>query len=132
MADDSPSPLAGLKVIEITSIYSGPMAGMMLAELGADVVKVESPQGPDPLRFSGVSGGPDSVNSIFYSLNRGKRFCSIDEAASFQLSRIGNRSSPQSTVASRNIVIGPQQNREWGREGVSHRENHCRVPGENS
>ena len=72
------APLAGIKVVEITSIYSGPMAGMMLAELGADVVKVESPDGPDPLRTSGMSAGPDAVNSIFYSLNRGKRFCSID------------------------------------------------------
>jgi crotonobetainyl-CoA:carnitine CoA-transferase CaiB-like acyl-CoA transferase len=72
------SPLTGIKVVEITSIYSGPMAGMMLAELGADVVKVESPDGPDPLRSGGMSAGPDSVNSIFYSLNRGKRFCSIN------------------------------------------------------
>ena len=54
------------------------MAGMMLAELGAQVVKVESPEGPDPLRSGGLGAGPDGVNSIFYSLNRGKRFCSID------------------------------------------------------
>ncbi len=54
------------------------MAGMMLAELGAQVVKVESPEGPDPLRAGGLGAGPDGVNSIFYSLNRGKRFCSID------------------------------------------------------
>ncbi|MEL7156608.1 MAG: CoA transferase, partial [Actinomycetota bacterium] len=71
-------PLSGVKVVEITSIYSGPMAGMLLAELGADVVKVESPDGPDPIRAGGLSAGPDSVNSIFYSLNRGKRFCAID------------------------------------------------------
>lgn len=78
MAPSAEHPLAGIKVIEITSIYSGPMAGMMLAELGADVVKVESPDGPDPIRASGMAAGPDSVNSIFYSLNRGKRFCSVD------------------------------------------------------
>ncbi|MEM7339499.1 MAG: CaiB/BaiF CoA-transferase family protein [Actinomycetota bacterium] len=78
MAESTDHPLAGIKVVEITSIYSGPMAGMMLAELGADVVKVESPDGPDPLRASGLAAGPDSVNSIFYSLNRGKRFCAVD------------------------------------------------------
>jgi crotonobetainyl-CoA:carnitine CoA-transferase CaiB-like acyl-CoA transferase len=72
------SPLEGVKVVEITNIYSGPMAGMMLAELGADVVKVENPSGPDFVRASGLGGGPDSVNSVFYSLNRGKRFCAID------------------------------------------------------
>ena len=78
MTNQTNSPLAGIKVVEITSIYSGPMAGMMLAELGAQVVKVESPEGPDPLRAGGLGAGPDGVNSIFYSLNRGKRFCSID------------------------------------------------------
>ena len=78
MANASNSPLAGIKVVEITSIYSGPMAGMMLGELGAHVVKVESPGSPDPLRASGLGPGPDGVNSIFYSLNRGKQFCAID------------------------------------------------------
>ena len=78
MTNATNSPLAGIKVVEITSIYSGPMAGMMLGELGAHVVKVESPGSPDPLRASGLGPGPDGVNSIFYSLNRGKQFCSID------------------------------------------------------
>ncbi len=78
MAASKESPLAGVKVVEITSIYSGPMAGMMLAELGAEVIKVESPDGPDPIRAGGLGAGPDSVNSIFYALNRGKKFCSIN------------------------------------------------------
>ena len=78
MANASNGPLAGIKVVEITSIYSGPMAGMMLGELGAHVVKVESPGSPDPVRASGLGPGPDGVNSIFYSLNRGKQFCAID------------------------------------------------------
>lgn len=78
MADTQESPLAGVKVVEITNIYSGPMAGMLLAELGADVVKVEGPEGPDPIRAGGPGAGPDAVNSIFYSLNRGKRFCAVN------------------------------------------------------
>ena len=82
MTKPAESPLTGIKVVEITSIYSGPMAGMMLGELGAEVVKVESPHGPDPLRSGGLAGGPDGVNSIFYSLNRGKRFCAIDAKTS--------------------------------------------------
>jgi len=78
---DSPTaaaPLAGLKVVEITTIYSGPMAGMLLAELGAEVIKVESPDAPDVVRTSGLGAGPDDVNPTFYSLNRGKRFLSVD------------------------------------------------------
>ncbi len=78
MAPSTEFPLSGLKVVEITSIYSGPMAGMLLAELGANVTKVEGPDGPDPVRAGGLAAGPDSVNSVFYSLNRGKRFCAID------------------------------------------------------
>ncbi len=72
------APLAGIRVVEITNIYSGPYAGMMLAELGADVIKVEAPDGPDLIRASGLGAGPDSVNPTFYALNRGKRFVSID------------------------------------------------------
>ena len=41
-------------------------------------MKVESPGSPDPVRASGLGPGPDGVNSIFYSLNRGKQFCAID------------------------------------------------------
>ncbi len=75
---DSNHPLAGIKVVEITNIYSGPMTGMLLAEMGADVVKIESPAAPDPVRAQGLGKGPDSVNSTFYSMNRGKKFCAID------------------------------------------------------
>ncbi|MGI9596090.1 MAG: CaiB/BaiF CoA transferase family protein [Acidimicrobiales bacterium] len=71
-------PLAGVNVVEITNIYSGPYAGLLLAEMGADVVKVEGPNEPDPVRGGGLGSGPDSVSSIFYSLNRGKRFASIN------------------------------------------------------
>lgn len=70
-------PLSDIKVVEVTNIYAGPMAGMLLAELGADVVKVESPAAPDPTRAGGGSA-PDAVNGLFYALNRGKRFCAID------------------------------------------------------
>jgi len=77
MAETGKGPLDGITVVEITSIYSGPYAGMMLAEMGADVVKVEGPDQPDPVR-AGLGSPPDAVNSIFYALNRGKRFASID------------------------------------------------------
>ena len=70
-------PLTGVKVVEISSIYSGPYAGLMLAELGADVIKVEGPDQPDPIR-AGLGSDPEAVNSVFYALNRGKRFASID------------------------------------------------------
>lgn len=73
---ESNSPLAGVRVIEVTSIYSGPLAGLLLAELGADVVKIESQTKPDLIRHTG--GKPYGVTPVFYALNRGKRFVSID------------------------------------------------------
>jgi crotonobetainyl-CoA:carnitine CoA-transferase CaiB-like acyl-CoA transferase len=69
-------PLAGVRVVEVTSIYSGPLAGLLLAELGADVVKVESQSKPDLIRHTG--GRPYGVTPVFYALNRGKRFVSLD------------------------------------------------------
>lgn len=73
---DTSAPLAGIKVVEITSIYSGPLAGVLLAELGAEVVKVESTAKPDLVRNQG--GSPYGVSPVFYALNRGKRFLSLD------------------------------------------------------
>jgi crotonobetainyl-CoA:carnitine CoA-transferase CaiB-like acyl-CoA transferase len=74
----SDAPLTGIRVVEITNIYSGPMAGMLLAEMGAEVIKVESPDGPDLVRAMSMGAGPDAVNPTFYALNRGKRFVSIN------------------------------------------------------
>ena len=73
---DETAPLAGIRVVEITSIYSGPLAGVLLAELGADVIKVESARKPDLIRHQG--GRPHGVTPTFYALNRGKRFISLD------------------------------------------------------
>jgi crotonobetainyl-CoA:carnitine CoA-transferase CaiB-like acyl-CoA transferase len=73
----SNAPLAGIRVVEITSIYSGPFAGMILAELGAEVIKVESTGKPDLIRNIGGTD-PFQVSPVFYSLNKGKRFVSID------------------------------------------------------
>ncbi|MEZ4330286.1 MAG: CoA transferase [Myxococcota bacterium] len=73
---DVAAPLSGLRVLELTSIYSGPLAGLLLAELGADVVKIESHGKPDLIRHTG--GRPYGVTPVFYALNRGKRFLSVD------------------------------------------------------
>ena len=71
------APLAGIRVVESTSIYSGPFAGLMLGELGAEVIKVESVAKPDLVR-NRTGDQPLGVSPAFYSLNRGKRFVSVD------------------------------------------------------
>ncbi|WP_292732554.1 MULTISPECIES: CaiB/BaiF CoA-transferase family protein [unclassified Microbacterium] len=71
-----PAPLTGIKVLDLTRILPGPFATMMLADLGADVVKVEHPRGGDPERSNPPLGDAGSVR--FGMLNRRKRSVAID------------------------------------------------------
>ncbi|MDU2611274.1 MAG: CoA transferase, partial [Pseudomonas aeruginosa] len=48
--EHSPKPLAGLKVVELGTLIAGPFASRICAEFGAEVIKIESPDGGDPLR----------------------------------------------------------------------------------
>tara|TARA_B100000287_G_scaffold434680_1_gene499870 strand:+ start:759 stop:1970 length:1212 start_codon:yes stop_codon:yes gene_type:complete len=69
-------PLDGYKIIELTSTVSGPLAGMILADQGADVIKVEPPLMGDLARFMGSSR--DGVGAMFSVLNRNKRSVVLD------------------------------------------------------
>jgi len=70
-------PLEGLKVLELARILAGPWAGQTLADLGADVVKVESPDGDDTRTwgppFVAAADGGDLSAAYFHACNRGKR-----------------------------------------------------------
>lgn len=74
------TPLAGLKVVELARILAGPWAGQMLADMGADVVKVESPEGDDTRRWGPpfIDHGGETAAAYFHSCNRGKRSVVID------------------------------------------------------
>jgi len=69
------APLSGLKVIELARILAGPWAGQTLADLGADVIKVESPGGDDTRQWGPPNIIVDNSDSAayFHSCNRGKR-----------------------------------------------------------
>ncbi len=74
----SSGPLAGVTVIENASYISGPFAGLLLAQLGADVVKVEAPGSGDPFRRWGGAASGVRVRPQFAALNHGKRSVALD------------------------------------------------------
>lgn len=71
-------PLAGLRVVELARILAGPWAGQLLADLGAEVVKVERPGVGDDTRHWGPPFTADGSAAYFHSCNRGKSSVAID------------------------------------------------------
>jgi crotonobetainyl-CoA:carnitine CoA-transferase CaiB-like acyl-CoA transferase len=72
-------PLDGVRVIEVGQALAGPLAGAIMADMGADVIKVEKPDGGDDARAWGPPFGPDGVTSLyFHSQNRNKRSIRLD------------------------------------------------------
>lgn len=69
-------PLAGVKVLDFSTLLPGPLCTLLLAEAGAEVIKIERPGAGDEMRTYTPRVGPDSVN--FALLNRGKRSIAID------------------------------------------------------
>ncbi|TAN28835.1 MAG: CoA transferase [Actinomycetota bacterium] len=69
-----PGALTGVKVVEVASYVTGPFAGAMLGDLGADVIKVEEPGHGDPFR----GWGDDQYSPTFCALNRNKRSVTLD------------------------------------------------------
>ena len=71
-------PLAGVRVIELARILAGPWAGQLLADLGAEVIKVERPGAGDDTRQWGPPFAADGSAAYFHGCNRGKRSVAID------------------------------------------------------
>jgi alpha-methylacyl-CoA racemase len=77
MPDGPPvQPLAGIKVLDFSTLLPGPLAGLMLAEAGADVVKIERPGTGEDMRHYEPKWGRDAIS--FALLNRGKKSLAID------------------------------------------------------
>ncbi|WP_024279551.1 CaiB/BaiF CoA-transferase family protein [Xanthobacter sp. 126] len=83
MSSPASAPLAGLRVLELARILAGPWCGQLLADLGAEVIKVERPGGGDDTRTWGPpflkgADGADLGAAYFHSTNRGKRSVAVD------------------------------------------------------
>ncbi|WP_158228169.1 enoyl-CoA hydratase [Pseudonocardia sp. MH-G8] len=70
--------LAGMTVLDLTQVMAGPFCTMILADLGADVVKVENPQAGDQTRASFGQAGAGTDSKAFLALNRNKRSITLD------------------------------------------------------
>lgn len=74
------APLVGIRVIELARILAGPWAGQTLADLGADVIKVEAPEGDDTRRWGPpfITHEGETSAAYFHAANRGKRSVTAD------------------------------------------------------
>ena len=105
-----PKPLAGLRVLELARILAGPWAGQMLADLGADVIKVERKGAGDDTRgwgppfVEGADGKPIGA-AYFHSANRGKRSIEAD-FENEEGRRIVHKLAKRSDVLIENFKVG--------------------------
>ncbi|MFI6032586.1 CaiB/BaiF CoA transferase family protein [Streptomyces sp. NPDC051315] len=93
----APAPLHGLRVLDLATLFAGPLAATMLGDFGAEVVKVEHPQRPDPSRGHGPS--KDGVGLWWKILARNKRTITLN------LSRPGGRATLLRLAATADVVI---------------------------
>ncbi|WP_120077935.1 CaiB/BaiF CoA transferase family protein [Aurantiacibacter odishensis] len=98
----SNAPLAGIKVVELARILAGPWAGQVLADLGAEVIKVESPEGDDTRQWGPpFIDRPDGTKdaAYFHAANRGKDTITAD------FNRAGDVNKVKALIAEADVVI---------------------------
>ena len=71
------APLQGLRVIDATAMIAGPLAAQVLADYGADVIKIE-PRGGDLMRRAGAAAKSPDMGALYLQLNRNKRSLVLD------------------------------------------------------
>ncbi|MCX5334853.1 MULTISPECIES: CaiB/BaiF CoA-transferase family protein [unclassified Streptomyces] len=91
------APLTGLRVLDLATLFAGPVAATMLGDFGAEVIKVEHPSKPDPSRGHGPS--KDGIGLWWKLLGRNKRTITLD------LSRPGGRATLLRLAATADVVI---------------------------
>lgn len=94
---DTAPPLDGLRVLDLATLFAGPLAAMMLGDFGADVIKIEHPRKPDPSRGHGPA--KDGVGLWWKVLGRNKRTMTLD------LSSPGGRDTLLRLAADADVIV---------------------------
>jgi formyl-CoA transferase/CoA:oxalate CoA-transferase len=68
----------GVRVLDLSRMLAGPYGSMLLADMGADVIKIEEPDGGDPMRVMGPPFLPDGDSAYFLAINRNKKSVALD------------------------------------------------------
>jgi crotonobetainyl-CoA:carnitine CoA-transferase CaiB-like acyl-CoA transferase len=108
MSGAAPKPLEGVRVLDLSRVLAGPWSGQLLADYGADVIKVERPQSGDDTREWGPPwwGEPgDRMSAYYLSANRGKRSIAID-IASAEGAALVKRIAQHADVLIENYKVG--------------------------
>src|ERR1700689_4449597 len=100
-----PPPLSGLVVVEIGHSIAAPYAGMILGELGADVIKVENPKGGDACRGWGAPFA-EGAATCFHAVNRGKKGIAVDLADPKDAARLKALILERADVVIHNLKYG--------------------------
>src|SRR5437016_4920048 len=103
------APLGGIRVLDLSRVLAGPYCSMMLGDLGADVIKVESPEGDDTRRYGPPYQGSESA--YYLCCNRNKRSVVLDMATS-EGRDIARRLAQESHVLIENFRLGKMES--WG------------------
>ncbi len=101
------APLSGLKVVELARILAGPWAGQILADLGAEVIKIESPNGDDTRRWGPpfVTHQGEKTAAYFHGTNRGKTSVCLDFTNPDDLAEL-HKILAQADVVIENFKVG--------------------------
>lgn len=115
MSEEKPAasgPLAGIRVIDLTAMVMGPYCTQIMADMGADVIKVEPPAG-DNTRY--ISAAPEpGMSGVFVNVNRGKRSITLD------LRSDSGKETLQKLIATADVFIHSQRGKAINKLGFSY------------
>src|ERR1700755_3133650 len=107
-------PLAGVRVIDLTAMVMGPYCTQILADMGADVVKIEPPEG-DATRYISVGPAP-GMSGVFVNVNRGKRSVVLD------LRSDAGRTALRALIGTADVFIHSMRSKAIAKLGFAYRD----------